>query len=262
MPQKRLKRILIVLGPLGGIILLIFFLSIQEQIEFNETYLNGKVKWLKETPYKVKVRKGKIEKLEIKSWGDFTDVNENFFNEEGKLIRTTIKPTPNKSSSVYSIKYIYSDEELLIRKEYFGSNPSPYSSAVLKYNKYGQCIQEDFQGSRSQFAYDSNGKLASERQYNTKGILEFTHSHSYPDKFVMLTDIFSHDAKWHLLKEFEMDEMGNPLKFRMGNSKVDLKKTKWETFKYEFDSHGNWIKQIRYVYGTPKYLVEREIKYY
>ncbi len=34
------------------------------------------------------------------------------------------------------------------------------------------------------------------------------------------------------------------------------------TFDYEFDEQGNWIKQIQYENGEPKYIVARTIGYY
>jgi hypothetical protein len=53
--------------------------------------------------------------------------------------------------------------------------------------------------------------------------------------------------------------------------KFDVKKNKYipkdslnfkYTYKYAFDETGNWLKKAKFEKGAPKYILEREIKYY
>jgi hypothetical protein len=34
------------------------------------------------------------------------------------------------------------------------------------------------------------------------------------------------------------------------------------TYKYEFDKQGNWIKKIEFKDGIPEYILERQYEYY
>jgi hypothetical protein len=33
-------------------------------------------------------------------------------------------------------------------------------------------------------------------------------------------------------------------------------------YKYQFDTHKNWINKIKYVNDEPKYIIERELEYF
>lgn len=132
-----------------------------------------------------------------------------------------------------------------------GYNPgedrqSDPTSIILRYDQDSNIIEKvvyEF-GSlflRNVYTYNDKNKLVEKEEY--------TFSHG---KELIANTVKYFDEKGNLVEEVIYDIDHEP-------AKVIEKKF---TYEYELDHRGNWIKQIKYEKGIPKYIVERSFVYY
>lgn len=183
------------------------------------------------------------------------------FNEKGNLTKMSFYHSKNILAS--ETLYKYNDKGYLIEEEHHNYDFFfPVSSKhIPKYDDKGNLIEKD--------NYDSDGKLTSKTKYKYDGKGNEIERNIYkPDG--------SLDSKW----TFKYDNKGNTIEENVYNSNGSLNSKityryndkniieeayngrNKETYKYEHDDKGNWIKRISYVNNQPNIITKRTIEYY
>jgi len=233
--------------------------------------LKGKVKVLKEISYETVRKNGKLIKGRRKTYQNLANDICMFFNRDGHLIENREFNSAgdlenkeiyeyNKTGDMINFTRNYLDEttkeklifeydkihNLIIEKYYAMSGKLKgrmHTEMTYKYDNKGYLIEQIMSGpgghgffKKSFYVYDNKGNLIEMKEYE------------YVFKTLCKTT-------------YEYDRHGNLKKEIYYNSKGKLE----DEFTYEylrFDNKGNWTKRILYINGIPRFIIEREIKYY
>lgn len=257
--RNKLKIFGLIIGLILLAVLIKFIFFKPREIMFEDAKLYGEVKSIKEISYKAQLNNNEV--VKIKRWrrGHLTDDFHCFFNEEGLPIKKIIYPAADTGTVNSTFLYKYNNVGQLLNYYYADDNPK---EPEYLYNKKGQLIKEISDWYTQEYEYDDNGKLHRRIQSNPKVGNEFQYTFTYNNGFIKYHDIYYFGAKWHLIEEYERDEHGNIIKYRMSSSFDELSKEKWDVFEYGFDRYNNWIKCIHYRNKKPIYIIEREIEYF
>lgn len=163
------------------------------------------------------------------------------------------------------------------------------SETLYKYNNKGYLTEEEHHNYDAFFPfsskhipkYDDKGNLIEKDNYDSDGKLTSKTKYKYDDKGNEIErNIYkpngSLDSKW----TFKYDDRGNTIEENIYNSNGSLNSkityryndkniieeaynwTSKETYKYECDDKGNWIKRISYTNNQPNIITKRTIEYY
>lgn len=185
------------------------------------------------------------------------------FNEQGKYISREEKYDENIG---FKTLYTYGQDGLLQEEKRFQTN----INTMLK---------------RTVYVYDSQGNEINLENYNSEGILENNIVIEHKDASVEAF-IYDPQGNWRGRYTIAYDAHGNETELVVyaQNGEViikdisiyDSKNNRIErnyshlyqgivtvrTYAYEFDSHGNWVKQITFNNGKPESISQRTIEYY
>ncbi|NJY64284.1 hypothetical protein HC174_16195 [Salinimicrobium sp. CDJ15-81-2] len=125
---------------------------------------------------------------------------------------------------------------------------------ITKYNKWDTLSYE------IKFTYDSNQNLMEEKEYDSDTV------------FIKTTNSYFEGGQLKETRTIPMGSFNSIIITQKFNKKGDLvehsreprdgtDKNIW-TYKYNYDSNGNWIKKIEYKNETPLRMVKRSIEYY
>lgn len=133
------------------------------------------------------------------------------------------------------------------------------------YNKKGNKAQESYYDSKSNlyedrfYDYDSDGNIIKERRVNFKPKSFFETRYKYDDHNNIIEELITSSGGLNSTHTYDYDENGNKIK----QTNVVSDGLRWEsTWKYKYDSYGNWVEKIAFEEGEAKFLLERTIKYY
>lgn len=177
-----------------------------------------------------------------------------FLDEQGTDFRThkfTYTPSGQLNEwtgSTFVIVYTYDSIDRLTEIRQFGINyrqDSAIQTHIFTYDSLGRKSTKKtylrgfgYQGYH-QFLYDSAGLLYHEIIYSKKNIREFSIQHPF--------SLETFEPQMFYRQEGCSESKKNDL----GNYSV-----------FEYDDHGNWVKQIKYCSGYPFYIKFRKIEYF
>lgn len=217
--------------------------------------LKGKVKLIKEIAYRAIDKNGTVEKGKVLKYGTiFTK-----YNEEGNKIEESYYDPDGELDDKYTYEY---DKEILIEKKRFAYDGRFDSKWIYTYNKniieVNRYWAEGGFVSRWVYIYDENKNLIKEEYYDLEETLSKTSKFKYDEKGNLTEEdiylsesskiIYTYDENRVLVKESWYNSDGGVFEDKI--------------YKYEYDSHGNWIQKIQYSDERPYYLTERKIEYY
>lgn len=230
--------------------------------------LKGKVKLIKETPYKAVEKSGKIVKEKIDH--ELTYFNTIItFNEKGNIIERRLWSIDGRIEN--KTIYKYDEKGKLLEYDKLKPNGDLYEKFTCELDEKGNLVKLDV----------SNADRSSERRiytykYDKKGnIIE---EKNYDDGFYMIKTTYKYDKKGNKIEQNNFDSNGN------FNSKSTYKynekgnKIEWnffdsqgyffrrQVYKYTYDKHDNWTQKIEYEdengVKKPTTIIERTIEYY
>lgn len=241
--------------------------------------IKGKVKSITYNTFYAVERFGEIERGEL--------IPEEFLFKQNQIEKFNLFGNISEVLNSWDVErklFSYNDKNQLIEEKYFGRNTYGTQMFKFKYDKKGneiECLQYDISNkvvSRSiniydEFLnkvesnqYDSNGNLMGKIKYKYfKGNLVEEDSYNSVGE---LSDkvIFTYDNNGFKIEEVKYEKMkmisksvfkNNLLISYMFHSKGTL------TFKYKFDSVGNWFEQISFDENNkPIKINVRNIEYY
>ena len=200
-----------------------------------------------------------------------------------------------KSDTILAIKikYKYDLKGNEIEKCTYGRGDSIVEKKIFKYNLNNYIIEENLYNSKNKlsskikYKYDIRGNKIEESQYNSDGSLFMKitikydtmnrnietnwnecHGENITPKFKNQKSTFKYDEKGNKIERkdykdgvysgetiYKYDGRGNIIEGNSGIQSI-------ESYKYEYDKNGNWIKKITLYNDEPKEIKERQIKYY
>lgn len=162
------------------------------------------------------------------------------YDEKGREISNRIEPY-NSRLKAWELTYKYNDNGNVV--EQCNINPLGIDTAKFDfvYDNKSRVVQriaysaDNGNGKKTSFKYDRRGNAIeeSECKFNGKLIRRFT---------------------------YRFDKLGNTIKFSAEDSTERFYIE--ETYQYQYDKKRNWIKKIIFEKEIPKFIEEREIKYY
>lgn len=189
---------------------------------------NHKIKFYKETSYKVVEKNGEIQK--------------------GEIVEDPIPFSPS------SVKVVFNKHGNKIEEFWYDSNGNILLKNTYKYDRKRNIVEQngDFK-KKFTYEYDEKGNKTKEI------ICDF-------DGGLICTITYVFDEKGNRTEKNVYDSNGN-LEFRY-TYKDDVKEKELSDTKnkyvytYKYDQKGSWIEKIEYENDIPKIITEREIEYY
>lgn len=144
-----------------------------------------------------------------------------------------------------------------------------HTKYVYKYdnnnNKIGWYEEDNIVSSLSpveMYKYDNNGNILEEKSFSD-GVLSVIIKYEYDNNENLIeVKTNSLDRDYSTKATIRYDEKGNEIE-QVQTGIIDKEPIKREnTYEYEFDKIGNWIKKIEYNDGVAEMIVKREIEYY
>ena len=206
--------------------------------DLNEMNLNGKVKSIREYSYEAVEKFGEISKgnriSEISGSDEYI-----LFNDKGNNIERNIYNSDGNLDKKWTYKY--DDKGNKIEVNGYNSDGSLDNKLTFNYDDKGNSIEVN--------VYNSDGSLNEKRTYK------------YDDKGNKIEENwYNSDSSLYMKWTYEYNDRGNMIEKNWYKSDGNLfSKT---TYKHEYDKKNNWIKRIEFEKEIPKYILEREIKYF
>lgn len=203
-----------------------------------------------------------IENFTIDKWMDTTDRHLNVYNAKNQLLRS--KYINRNGEEVYTSHFSYDKRGNQIKELRDYPNFDIDIVFYSNYNKHNELIKLKHS--------DTKGNYTTNTYY-----LNFKHrtiSHAYDSNHVHISTclLFKNDLG-QILKELSYNLKTNRLfsKIQEYNSAGDLITQHMATnsmtnvkysYKYKYDSKGNWIEKTIFLHGAFYFLVDRKIVYY
>lgn len=225
--------------------------------------LFGSIKAYTETEYKIMEKFGELEKVYDK-YSQKKTVN---FNIEGYIIGEI--DVWLKDNSCTSKTLLIRDENCnLIEKSNFDLRDGEIlSKSIFKYDERGNRIESNYYYSdksmdcKSTTKYDENGQVIETDECKPNGsLIEKTKIKYNVNEGLIEYYKYKFDGSLITKMIIKNDEKGNKIEqniFDPNNLLINS-----FTFKYEFDSIGNWIKKTCINKDNPPRYTEREFEYY
>jgi hypothetical protein len=256
--------------------------------DLTESNLNGKVKFLSINCYTAIEISGEIKKGD--KGREHPWVNDGYvtFNKNGNKILEYII----SSDFPLSFKANYYDaNNRLIEKYWYTTDSILLERRTYKYDDLGNLITEwsysSDDSSKYTYVYNDEGERAKKFFYNSKETGSSKTTYKYNRKGKLIEEIdYNNDGSLRLKIINKYSLLGNRIVtlcldengflLRKYNSKYDKadniieeryfesydSTTQKHNYKYIYDKWGNWIVQIIFIKGIPKYYYERKIEYY
>jgi len=230
--------------------------------DWNFFDLKGKVRTLSETSYLAIEENGEI--LKGKMGADI-------FEECGQLLVFD-------NSGLLLVHNLYNSYGNLDQRQTYKYDRNGNQIEINKYNSQGK-----YQG-KTNFKYDNKGKWIEVNAYNAKGILifnsdiggyEIVENDNKSDVSIESLYNYKYDDNGNIIEENivnpDDDSIKGKITYRFDNMdnmtesnsyKLDGNLERNKTFNYYYDKTGNWIKQIKFEDGIPKFIIEIEIVYF
>ena len=234
--------------------------------------LQGKVMSYSEFSYEAKERFGNIEKGErilirwYRDLGHLPLCNQGKYAENGN--RTEENWYKLDGSLDKKKTYEYGEKGNRIEENMYNSDGSLDSKKTYEYDEKGNRIEENWyklDGSLShkrKYNYDEKGYKIELYVYRSDGRAELVETYKYDKKGNKIECI---GCGWDMTatgynETHKYDEKGNIIEYKgiLDNGFLHFK----QSYEYEFDKQGNWIKQIEFLDGIPTYILERQYGYY
>lgn len=233
-----------------------------------------------------------IEFTNYNSNGTVRDLNTYKYNEYGKQTeKKTYEPDENGTLQLkYTFDLVYDEKRNLIRESRYYPNGYIFYEHNYKYDDNNNLLEHidhfqdkyifkyDINGKeiekiwyRHQLGnkllktfkskYDENGNKIENITYNSEGNLIFKETYKYDENGnIICYTKFEPDRGYDFKISYKYDINRNVIQSKHLNSEGN---SNYEnTFKFKFDKKNNWIERIKYEYGRPKYMIERNIEYY
>lgn len=166
--------------------------------------------------------------------GQENDTIVKVFDDNGVILKTKGNLFENSEYKyndvgiLQSITTYFSDDSFYIENYLIDKNGNPYD--CIKYNKDNKIVE------RNTYDFDNKGNLLKTELYNEELFLVNTTKNKYNDKNDIIEENF--------------------INYKRGFEYTN-------TFKYKYDTKGNWLKQIEYnKEGEIVKITKREIEYY
>jgi hypothetical protein len=162
--------------------------------------------------------------------------------------------------------YKYNEIGKLIEIDVITGVDSILTKETYKYDIKGNLIERDgitdnnLHHTKEINKYDNKGNLVENDWISSDGSLVFKWIFKYDNKKKLIERKNIYDKEILLRQTYKYDNNGNEIEKNLYDPRNN--RHTMETFKYEFDKMGNWIKRIDFKNDTPKFLIEREIKYF
>lgn len=221
--------------------------------------LRKEVQTIKEVQYEAVENSGKIEKGSYICCAHFF-----VFNEDGNKAEESLADPDGSDAS----RAVYSYDKKGRRTEVNTYHPDGKHSLKVNstFNKKGfeiERILTDTDGGtdnwKTLYKYDKKGKKLEEEILQQNSLVAKIFYKYDANGNVSETEQIGADGISSVVRSFKYDEKGNKVEMKE-ISKGVLKVL--HTYEYEFDSNGNWIRQISYEEGKAIMVTEREISYF
>lgn len=211
-------------------------------IKFN-SFDDGEIKEI--TLCKFDDRNNKILAISYSEDGNNDTILKNIFDEDGFLIERFMKtPITGKSKITYK-----NNEKGLLDSKY-----------IVTYNENN----EDSTSLVEIFLYDNNGRHYETNKYTDDNKLLERITYEFDDEGNLIKfETYNKDLILIRATKYKYNDNQDRIEdtfiiYRNGNGSIDK-----HTYKYKYDSNGNWIKRKRYnIEGSIDYIVKRKIEYY
>ena len=242
-----------------------------KETDWENNKLNGKFKSITEIKYDAVEKFGEFQK------GSLGHKLISKYDKSGNLTEWT-KYRSNESIDSKSISK-YDDNGNRTAEATYKSDGSLKSEAVHKYDEIGNQKESayynydhDFLGSKSIYKYDTSGNQTEERYMLSDGSLIDKSICKYDESGnVIECATYNSDDTLSSKSTYKYDKSGNVSEETYYTSYdpfnyVPFNKHNKYTYKYEYNSKGQWIKKItfkvRNVVSQAEVIIEREIEYY
>jgi hypothetical protein len=221
--------------------------------------LKGQVKTIKEVRYEASERSGKAEKGNYIGWAHFYTFSEKGNKQEESLAN------PDGSQASKAV-YTYDKKGNKTEVNAFQPDGNPNLKITSKYDSKGfetERTVSDVSGGGDNwyttYKYDNGGNKTEEMILHLDGdpskIL-----YKYDEKGNMTeSNQVKPDGSSAVMHTYKYDDNRN--KTEMTTTEQGILKITY-SYRYEFDSKGNWVKEFDYDSGKLVWLIEREIAYY
>ena len=253
----------------------------KNKIEWFDLKLNGKVKTLTETWFKVVNVSGKA----IKS--DTIHKTITFFNEKGLMTEFyNYEPIHTLLSRQ---TFIYNDKGKLIEYNLYKPDGILEEKRTYKYDDKGNRINCFFDSSlfftskfddngneiecietnnnikyKDIYKYDDKGNRIEEAEYVSGDSLSHIKTYKYDDKGNKIEEkriFYNSNEQWqNKFITYKYNEKGDMIE--LNSSNLEGKLSFKLIFNYEYDKNNNFIRRTSYLNGTPNNIIEHEIEYY
>lgn len=253
--------------------------------------IQGKVHSLKEFSYRANESYSALTKGDRVRRYTFENDFYNIYDSDGRKIEEGIFDDYSDGGLLYKIVYTYNNNGILIEGNYYSTNDEFLRKQTYTYDKIGNLIEKtsiNFDGSFAEkltfiynelgnnieeniynnsnqrtkltYQYDSIGNKIEKKYFNINGGLMSLTKYKYNENGFMVEENKEHFPEIDILSKkitYKYDMHGNKIE-ENGDGSLG---GKW-TFKYEYDRHHNWTKQILFKEEEPRYIIERKILYY
>jgi hypothetical protein len=229
--------------------------------------------------------RGKVKTIETKNLstnGSMLDFTVFKFDNKGNCIEESLNNVPTTHSYDKSglriesktgmqgiIKYLYDDKRNLISVNYYNSDVLS-AKYEYKYDDMGKIIWSNNNGLEVSYKYDKKGdqieliarksdKYKQENTWDSKN--DEKHEYKYDKSGNAIERIYSNpdNGKVMLRTTCKFDKWGNVIE---EISKSEKGSGLNQSYKYNYDNAGNWIKKSGYSNGKMEQVYERTIEYF
>jgi len=213
--------------------------NVLHQEAFNQ---DGSRKWMYDWGHAYDPQGREVKTFYYNSKGTLTNTGVSAYDEKGRVTETT---QVNPDGSINHIRsFSYDDKSGKVNETFRSPDGTPRSAATRTYDEKGRLTEEVFlavDGSmrhRNTYTYDGHGNQTESMLFKSDGTVSpwFRRSLSYDDRGKVKEAVYY-----------------------LSNNSIGSK----ETFSYEFDEHGNWIKRktSREVFKEGPSSSESEVTY-
>jgi hypothetical protein len=192
--------------------------------------------------YKYDLKGNEIEKCIYKRGNIIVEKKIFQYNSNNDIIEENCFDSNNKLSS--KIKYKYDIKGNKIEESNYNSDGSLFKKTTSEYDINNREIETNFYQPNNESEYVNQKNT---HKYDGKGNL-IESKYCADDGLNCSTSTFKHNENGDIIEHTD---------FSLSNMKVSL-----NSYKFEYDKNGNWIKKIIFYNDEPKTIIERKIKYY
>jgi len=187
------------------------------------------------------------------------------YNAEGYAAEQSI--IAGRGSMIKDVKYYYqfNEHRKLIRQKTISSDHPDTLITIYVYQGNYKVSEsklcKDTQETLPYRCFDSAGRVTKQWEYNLRGKLLGYYEMKYDSTGNLIEQkVFDAHGKNYMIYSWKYLPAGYPERYEIrepGSNNFEA----W-TYRYEYDTSGNWVKRIDYRNGKPVYIREREIIYY